>query len=94
MLTPSVLQMLLENDCYQGVVLSNQNKAVKFLEGRQTVDMVLFVKDVKTEKLYVLLGKRKSNKKEFPNTLALPGGPIHKYEFPDEAIVRVMKEET
>ena len=94
MLTPSVLQILLENDCYQGVILSNQNRAVKFLEGRQTVDMVLLVKDIETEKVYVLLGKRKSNKTDFPNILALPGGPINKYEFPDEAIVIVLKEET
>lgn len=94
MLCFSVLQMLLENDCYQGVIMANQKKAVGILHGRQTVDMVFLLKDNETSKLYVLLGKRKMDKRDFPGILALPGGAIEKYEFPNKAAARVFKEET
>lgn len=90
----SVLQILLENDCYKGIIMSNENKAVSFLPGRQTVDMVLLLKDVSTEKLYVLLGKRKMDKIDFPGVLALPGGGMEEFEIPTDAIKRVLEEET
>ena len=90
----SVLQILLENDCYKGIIMSNENKAVSFLPGRQTVDMVLLLKDISTEKLYVLLGKRKKDKIDFPGVLALPGGGMEEFEIPTDAIKRVLEEET
>lgn len=94
MLSPSVLQMLLTNDCYQGVILSDQNKAAHFVDGRQTVDIAIIIKDSESGRMYVLLGKRKQNKKDFPGVMALPGGPINDFEFPNEAAIRILKEET
>lgn len=90
----SVLQILLTNDCFKSILYSNNNEAVHFVPGRQTVDMVLLLKDTNTKKLYVLLGKRDSSKQDFPNVLALPGGEIKIGESPTDAIVRVVREET
>lgn len=90
----SVLQIVLTNDCYKSVILSNQNAAVHFMEGRQTVDMVLLLKDKRTQKLYVLLGKRSQG--DFKDVLALPGSAIDSsaHESPEHAIVRIVREET
>lgn len=90
----SVLQMLLQNDCYKSVILSNQNNAVTILPGRQTVDMVFLLKDTLTEKLYVLLGRRKKDKQDFPGVLALPGGAVEPFEWENEAVLRILREET
>lgn len=90
----SVLQILLTNDCFKSILYSNTNEAVHFVPGRQTVDMVLLLKDKKTQKLYVLLGKRDKTKQDFPSVLALPGGGIEEGESPTEAVVRVVRKET
>ena len=90
----SVLQILLTNDCYKSILLSNNHEAVHFVPGRQTVDMVLLLKDKTTKKLYALLGKRDKTKKDFPNVLALPGGGIENSESPTDAVVRIVREET
>lgn len=90
----SVLQMLLANNCYSGVIKSSKYEAVNFLPGRQTVDMVLLLKDIPTGKLYVLLGKRKMDKQDFPGVLALPGGAIKEFELPNFAAKRVLEQET
>lgn len=90
----SVLQILLTNDCFKSIIYSNNNEAVKFVPGRQTVDMVFLLKDKNTKKLYVLLGKRNLAKKDFPGVLALPGGKIEKGESPTDAVTRVVRNET
>lgn len=90
----SVLQILLTNDCFKSILYSNDNRAVHFVPGRQTVDMVLLLKDIKTRKLYVLLGKRDEAKQDFPSILALPGGGIESSESPTDAVIRVVREET
>lgn len=90
----SVLQILLTNDCFKSILLSNMHNAVHFVPGRQTVDMVILLKDPNTDKLYVLLGKRDKKKQDFPGVFALPGGAIETFESPEKAIVRIVRKET
>ena len=73
---------------------ASQNKGIRFVKGRQTVDMILLVRDSKNGKVHVLLGNRPSNKKDFRGNLALPGGPIRKYETAIHAAIHNFKNET
>lgn len=90
----SVLQILLTNDCFKSILLANTKNAVHFVPGRQTVDMVILFKDIDTQILYVLLGKRDNKKQDFPGVLALPGGAIKNFESPESAVLRIVREET
>lgn len=62
----------------------------KFNPGRQAVDLIVLSGN--GEK-YVLCGKRKKNKEDFPGKLALPGGAIDLTESPMDAAVRELYEE-
>ncbi len=42
----------------------------------------------------ILLTKRSSNLKSFPNTWVLPGGKVDEYETREKAVIREVKEET
>ncbi len=90
----SVLQILLTNDCFKSILKANMHNAVHFVPGRQTVDMVILLKDITTSKVYVLLGRRNGNKQDFPGVLALPGSQIEKFESPEKAAVRIVRKET
>lgn len=90
----SVLQIMFSGKVYEEIVASYEGKAKSFIPGRQTVDVILLVKDSKSQDMYVLLGRRDLTKKDFPGKLALPGGGIDDHEFAIDAAIRELEEET
>ncbi len=90
----SVLIIMSSYQCFKSIELASKNEEVIFVPGRQTVDMVFLLKSKSTDKLYVLLGKRPEDAIDFPNVMALPGDGIEKFELPEDACVRMFKEET
>ena len=90
----AVLNIMSCYECFKNIELANKNEEVIFVPGRQTVDMVFLLKDKETEKLYVLLGNRPKDAIDFGGVRAIPGSAIEKFEEPEEACVRMFKEET
>ena len=90
----SVIKIMCDYGCFRNIQLANNAEEVIFVPGRQTVDMVFLLRDKKTNKLYCLLGKRPEDAIDFANVMALPGGPIEKFELPEDACIRVFEEET
>lgn len=93
-LIPNETKPILFRYTFQEILAASQNKGIRFVKGRQTVDMILLVKNPKDDKVFVLLGNRPSNKKDFKNTLALPGGPIRKHESAVNSAIRNFQNET
>lgn len=93
-LIPNETKPILFRYTFQEILAASQNKGIRFVKGRQTVDMILLVRTPNDGKVYVLLGNRPSNKKDFKNTLALPGGPIRRHETAVNSAIRNFQNET
>lgn len=93
-LIPNEIKPILFRYTFKEILAASQNRGFSYIEGRQTVDMILLVKNVVDGKVYVLLGNRPKNKKDFPGVLALPGGPIQKFELPIDAAIGKFFDET
>lgn len=93
-LIPDEIRPILFRYTFKEILAASQNRGFSYIEGRQTVDMILLVKNVTNGKVYVLLGKRPKNKKDFPGILALPGGGIRRFEMPIDAAIREFYNET
>lgn len=91
---PEEIKPILFRYTFKEILAASQNRGINFIEGRQTVDLILLVKDVKDGKVYVLLGKRPEYKKDFPGVLALPGGGIKLFETAIDAAIREFYYET
>lgn len=78
---------------FGGIRDAMNDKASKFVEGRQAVDLIITCRPDQGKKM-VLCGYRKKDKKDFPGWLALPGGGIDTFENPMDAAVRELEEET
>lgn len=89
-------QILFSTSTFDEIIAASENRGINFVPGRQTVDMVILLKNKADGKVYVLLGKRNSNKEDFASYFALPGGGIDDDEFetPFDAVLRTVKEET
>lgn len=89
-------QILFSTSTFDEIIAASENRGINFVPGYQTVDMVILFKNRIDGKMYVLLGKRSSNKEDFASYFALPGGGIDDYEFetPFDAVLRTVKEET
>ena len=93
-LIPEEIKPILFKYTFKEISAAANNRGINFIEGRQTVDMILLVKDINDGKVYVLLGKRPKNKKDFPGMLALPGGGINLFETTTNAAIRKFYDET
>lgn len=93
-LIPNEIKPILFRYTFKEIVAASHNRGINFIKGRQTVDLILLVKNVTDGKVYVLLGKRPKNKKDFPKALALPGGKIKLFETAIDAAIRAFYEET
>ena len=91
---PYEIKPILFRYTFKEILAASQNRGIDFIEGRQTVDLILLVKDVNDGKVYVLLGKRPEYKKDFPGVLALPGGGIQLFETAIDAAIREFYDET
>lgn len=90
----AVIPILFNNYSFKGILDVSKNRGVQFVKGRQSVDMILLVRNISDGKIYVLLGKRSMEKEDFPGYLALPGGGIDKFESPIVSAIREFHKET
>jgi len=93
-LIPEETKPILFRYTFKEILAASQNRGLNFIEGRQTVDMILLLRDINDGKVYVLLGNRPDNKKDFPGVLALPGGGINLFETALNAAIRKFYDET
>lgn len=91
---PNEIKPTLFRYSFKEIVAASKNRAVTFVPGRQTVDMIFLIRDETSGRVYVLLGKRPKGKKDFPGFLALPGGGIRKFENTIDAAIRKFYDET
>lgn len=95
------IQLMSSIGGFDGIRRTIENDGIKFVPGRQTVDLVFTINHktigpngCKVEKMYFLGGRRLLTKKSFPGYLAIPGGGIDDYESPINSALRELKEET
>lgn len=93
-LIPNEIKPILYRYTFKEIVAASQNRGINFIKGRQTVDLILLVKNVIDGNVYVLLGNRPKNKRDFPKALAVPGGRIKLFETAIDAAIREFYEET
>ena len=93
-LIPSEIKPILYRYTFKEILKASKNRGINFIAGRQTVDIIFLVKNEIDGKVYVLLGKRPKHKKDFPEALALPGGPIQLFETAINAAIRKLYDET
>lgn len=93
-LIPNEIKPILFRYTFKEILAASENRGINFIEGRQTVDLILLVKNATDGKVYALLGKRPRNKKDFPGRLAVPGGSIRLFETAINAAIREFYEET
>lgn len=93
-LIPEEIKPILFRNSFKEIIAASKNHGIKFVKGRQTVDVILLIRNTLDGKVYVLLGKRSMLKVDFPGYLALPGGGINDFESPINAAIREFYEET
>lgn len=91
---PEEIMPILFRNTFKEILASSKNNGIKFVPGRQAVDIILLIRNISDGKVYVLLGKRSMKKEDFPGYLALPGGGIDEFESPTDAAIREFYEET
>ena len=96
LLPDTTRQILFSTSTFEEIMAASQNCGIDFVPGRQTVDLVVLLRDRSTGKVYVLLGLRDSTKKDFPNLFSLPGDEIDddNFETPYDAVCRQFKTRT
>ena len=93
-LIPNEIKPILYRYTFKEIVAASQNRGINFIKGRQTVDLILLVKNITDGDVYVLLGNRPKNKRDFPGALALPGDKIKLFEPAINAAIREFYQET
>lgn len=95
-LIPDEIKPILFRYTFKEILAASKNRGINFIEGRQTVDMILLVRNINDGKVYVLLGNRPEDKEkgDFPEALALPGGGIRLFETATNAAIRKFYDET
>lgn len=90
-LIPDEVKPILFKYTFKEIIAASRNQGIKFVKGRQTIDIILLVRNSLDGKIYVLLGKRSAEKVDFQGYLGLPGDEIEKFETPMKAVVRTCK---
>lgn len=93
-LIPDEIKPILFKNSFKEILAANQKRGIQFVRGRQTVDVIILVRNTLDGKVYVLLGKRSMEKVDFPGYLGLPGDAINKHETAIKAAVRTCYEQT
>ena len=93
-LIPNEIKPILFRYTFKEILAASENRGINFIEGRQVVDIILLIKNIMDDKLYILLGRRPKYKKDFPEALALPGGAINLFETATNAAIRKFYDET
>ena len=93
-LVPDEVKPILFRYSFKEILAASSDRGVNFIAGRQTVDMIFLVRNVRDGRIYALIGKRPEDKKDFPNSLAVPGGGIELFETAIHAAIRKFHDET
>lgn len=93
-LIPDEVKPILFKYTFKEIIAASRNQGIKFVPGRQTVDVILLVRNTIDGKVYVMLGKRSNKKVDFQGYLGLPGDEIKKFETPMKAAIRAFKKVT
>ena len=91
---PAEIKPMVLTEVAREIRAANEGRGQAFLPGRQTVDLILLVKDPSDGKTYLLIGKRDESKIDFPLTWAIPGCGIAPFESPIDAALRAFLSET
>lgn len=91
---PNETKQLIFHNTFKEIIACSRNKGIKFVPGRQTVDVVFLIRNTLDGKVYVLLGKRSDKKVDFPGYFSLMGTAIKQKDFesPIKAAIRGLKE--
>lgn len=93
-LIPDEVKPILFKYTFKEIIAASQNRGIKFVPGRQTVDVILLVRNTIDGKVYVLLGKRSNKKVDFQGYWGLPGDEIKKFETSMKAATRAFQKVT
>ncbi len=91
---PAEIKPMVLNQVAKEIEAAAMGQGQEFVPGRQTVDVILVVKNLADGVEYLLIGKRNGEKVDFPNTWAIPGGAIKPFELPTDAASQCFLEET
>ncbi len=86
---PGTIALMSHSGGFNGIREAMENKAIGFVSGRQTVDMIVILRR-KNEEPYVLCGIRSNPNKRFYQHIGLPGDAIADYENPMDAAIRAL----
>ena len=91
---PNEVKQLLFHNTFKEIIACSKNNGIKFVPGRQSVDIVFLVRNTIDGKVYVLLGKRSNKKVDFPGYFSLMGTAIKQEDFesPINAAIRGLQE--
>lgn len=91
---PNEVKQLLFHNTFKEIIACSKNNGIKFVPGRQSVDIVFLVRNTIDGKVYVLLGKRSNKKVDFPGYFSLMGTAIKQEDFesPVKAAIRGLQE--
>lgn len=93
-LIPDEVKPILFKYTFKEIIAASKNQGIKFVPGRQTVDLVFIIRNTADGELYVILGERSLTKVDFQGYLGLPGSEIQKFETPIQAVARTCKNVT
>lgn len=93
MLPAEIKPMVLEQISRE-ILRASRGEGQFFIPGRQTVDLIFAVNNIADNQNYVLIGKRRHDKRDFPNMHAIPGTAIEEFESPIIAAIRGFDKET
>lgn len=93
-LIPDETKPILFRNTFKEILAASKERGIKFVPGRQTVDMVFLVRNTDDGNIYVLLGKSNAKDPDTEWKYGLPGGEINKYETASNAVIRNLFEET
>jgi len=91
---PSEIKPMVLEQISREILRASRGEGQFFIPGRQTVDLIFTVKNKNDRQNYVLIGKRRHDKHDFPNMQAIPGTAIHEFESPIIAAIRGFAKET
>jgi nicotinamide mononucleotide adenylyltransferase len=90
-LIPDEVKPILFKYSFKEIIACSKNQGIRFVKGRQTIDIIMLVRNTLDSKIYVLLGRRSKEKVDFQGYLGLIGDEIKKFETPMKAVVRTCK---
>lgn len=93
MIPQEIKPMVLEQISRE-ILRASRGEGQFFIPGRQTVDLIFIVQDQNDHRNYVLIGKRRHDKRDFPDFCAIPGTAIMEFESPIDAAIRGFYDET